>query len=81
MHVRPGLVDLPTITSRGLTLKGNWCWPVYSFPRVISLMSSGRLPAETVISSEIGLDQILAEGFDRLVEPGNSAMKVLVRPS
>lgn len=81
VHVRPGLVDLPTITSRGLTLKGNWCWPVYSFPRVISLMSSGRLPAETVISSEIGLDQILAEGFDRLVEPGNSAMKVLVRPS
>lgn len=47
------------------------------FPEVISLISSGRLPVEKLITSVISLDNIVEKGFETLVNDP-SEVKILV---
>ena len=61
-----------------LTIVGTWCYRVYDWQRIAALIQSGAFPVERVISLQIALDQTVPEGFDVLVDPDGSAIKVLV---
>ena len=37
-----------------------------------------RLPVERVVTSEIGIDDVVEKGFDRLIDPAGGESKVLV---
>ena len=78
----PGPVELDVsgaLTMRDVTLRGVYCYPVTSWPRVIRMIASGRLPVERIVTGRIGLDDIVPRGFEALIDPGGTHVKVLVR--
>jgi (R,R)-butanediol dehydrogenase / meso-butanediol dehydrogenase / diacetyl reductase len=79
LHVKPATIDPMALSNRDLSLVGTWCYPVYDWPRIIALVASGRFPVEQVLSDIVDVDQLVARGFDRLLDPDGDAQKVLVR--
>lgn len=66
------------LSERDITLAGTWCYPVTDWPRIIGLVASGRLPVHKVVSDQIGMDGIVAMGFETLLSPTGDQVKVLV---
>ncbi len=48
------------------------------FPAVISLMDQGYFPADKLVTKQIGLDEVLSEGFETLLKEKNQ-VKILVK--
>jgi (R,R)-butanediol dehydrogenase / meso-butanediol dehydrogenase / diacetyl reductase len=61
-----------------LTIAGTWCYRVYDWQRIAALIQSGAFPVERVITSTVAIDKTVPEGFDVLIDPSGSAVKVLV---
>lgn len=61
---------------REITIKGIIAYRNI-FPQVISLIDSGRMPVEKLVTQKIGLDNIVADGFEALVA-SPSQVKILV---
>ena len=77
----PGPVALDVsaaLTLRDVTLKGVYCYPVTSWPRVIRLIATGRLPVERIVTAHVGLDEIVPGGFEPLTSADSAHVKVLV---
>ncbi|MDI6627133.1 MAG: 2,3-butanediol dehydrogenase [Rhodococcus sp. (in: high G+C Gram-positive bacteria)] len=79
LHVKPATIDPMAMANKDLTLVGTWCYPVYDWPRIIALVASGRYPVEKVVSEIIDVENIVVDGFDRLLDPHGDAQKLLVR--
>ena len=47
---------------------------------VIEMLADGRLDPDPFITGRIGLDEIVADGFDRLIDPDSDHVKILVKP-
>ena len=47
---------------------------------VIDMLADGRLDPEPFITGRIGLEEIVEEGFDRLIDPESDHVKILVKP-
>jgi (R,R)-butanediol dehydrogenase/meso-butanediol dehydrogenase/diacetyl reductase len=78
LHPKPVQIDPQRLTLRDVAIKGVVCFPVTSWPRVIQLIASGRLPAEQVITGEVALGRAIEDGFEALLDPQGSHVKVLV---
>jgi (R,R)-butanediol dehydrogenase / meso-butanediol dehydrogenase / diacetyl reductase len=74
----PVQVDIDLVVRRGIRLEGTIGWSVRGWPRMIDLIASGRIPVEKIVSDEIALEDVLAAGFERLLDPAAEASKVLV---
>lgn len=48
---------------------------------VIEMLGDGRLDPEPFITGRIGLEGIVEEGFERLLDPESDHVKILVRPN
>lgn len=77
LHVAPATTVPETWSLKDLTIEGTWCYNVTDWPRVIRLISTGRYPVDKVVTSRLGLDSIVTEGFDRLIDPTGEEVKVL----
>jgi len=49
-------------------------------PQALDWAYSGKIQPEGIVSSKIGLDDIVAEGFEKLTTAGNDEIKILVEP-
>jgi len=49
------------------------------FRAAVALLGDGRVHAEPVISHRISLREVVAQGFERLVESKAEVVKILVR--
>ncbi len=78
LHVGPAEVRPMVWAENDLTIVGTWCYRVYDWQRIAALIQSGAFPVERVITGEIGMDDIVPEGFEVLVDPEGSAIKILV---
>ena len=78
LHVGTATIDPMALSNKDLSLIGTWCYPVYDFPRITALIASGRYPVEKVLTEVIPVGDIVARGFDRLLDPDGDAQKVLV---
>lgn len=47
---------------------------------VIRLLATGQLDPEPLVTGRVGLDDIVAEGFERLTDRGSGHVKILVEP-
>lgn len=73
-------VDPNLWASKGLTLRGVWGpSSITDWPRLMDMVASGRFPVGKVITSEVDLDDVVKGGFEKLCDPANTEMKVLVR--
>jgi (R,R)-butanediol dehydrogenase/meso-butanediol dehydrogenase/diacetyl reductase len=74
-------VDLQLLVIKDATLRGSFCYPIYSWPRVIGLIAAGKLPVEKTISSLVSLDAAVPDGFEVLIAPGTDRLKILIQPA
>jgi (R,R)-butanediol dehydrogenase/meso-butanediol dehydrogenase/diacetyl reductase len=78
LHTRPAELDTRDLTLRDITLRGANCFPVDSWPKVIDLIASGRMPVEKVITGITDLDSALDDGYAALLDPDGGQVKVLI---
>ena len=78
LHTGMAKVDPMKWCLKDLTIEATWAYPVQMWQRVGQLVATGSLPVERVISSEIGIDDVVERGFEALVDPNGSESKVLV---
>jgi (R,R)-butanediol dehydrogenase / meso-butanediol dehydrogenase / diacetyl reductase len=78
LGTRPVQLDAShKLTLRDVTYKGVYCYPVTIWPRIIGLVGSGALPADTVVTATIPLEQLI-DGFEALLDPVGDALKIIV---
>jgi (R,R)-butanediol dehydrogenase / meso-butanediol dehydrogenase / diacetyl reductase len=78
LHVGPAEVQPMVWSENDLTIVGTWCYRVYDWQRIAALIQSGAFPVERVITGQIGMDETVPGGFDVLIDPEGSAVKILV---
>lgn len=78
LHTRAASIEPMMLSEHDITLSGTWCYPVYDWPRIISLVASGRYPVEKVVSAQIAMADIVEKGFETLLSPSGDQVKVLV---
>jgi (R,R)-butanediol dehydrogenase/meso-butanediol dehydrogenase/diacetyl reductase len=76
----PSRIDTAAaLTRRDVTLRGVFCYPFTSWPRVIGLIGSGQLPAEQVLTGTVPLDDLVTGGFGALTAPGSDQVKITIK--
>jgi (R,R)-butanediol dehydrogenase/meso-butanediol dehydrogenase/diacetyl reductase len=80
LHTKPAEIDAMRLSESELTLYGSWCFKITDWSRVIRLVARGAYPITKALTSVIDLDDVVTKGFDALVDPHGSEMKILVRP-
>lgn len=81
LHVSPATTFPDRWAAKDITIEATWCYRVTDWPRVIRLISSGRYPVERIVTSQLGLEHVVSEGFDRLIDPQGDQVKVLASAS
>ena len=79
LHTKPATIDAMALSEKDLTLFGSWCYWITDWPRIIRLVAAGRYPVAKAVTTTIDLENIVAKGFDVLVDPRGDQLKVLVR--
>jgi len=77
LHVAPATTIPETWSLKDLTIEGTWCYGVTDWPRVIRLISTGQYPVERIVTAQLGLGDIVTDGFDRLIDPAGDQVKVM----
>lgn len=79
LHIKPANIDAMLWALKDITLEATWCYPVQIWPRMARLISSGAFPVEKVITSRIDAADVVAKGFEALLDPAGTQLKILVR--
>ena len=66
------------VTFKDVDVRGSWAYPTHLWPRVIDLIASGAIPALKVVTKKIRLDDAVPEGFDALLDPAGTQLKILI---
>ncbi len=78
LHTKPAAIDPMALAEHDITLAGTWCYPVTDWPRIIGLIAGGRYPVDMVVSAQIAMEDIVAQGFETLLSPTGDQVKILV---
>ena len=78
LHVKKAVVDPALWALKDITIEATWCYEVTMWPRVIRMISSGKLPVEKIVTGRIEPEAIVEKGFRALLNPSGQEMKVLV---
>ena len=78
LHVKKALVDPALWALKDITIEATWCYEVTMWPRVIRMISSGKLPVEKIVTGRIEPEAIVEKGFRSLLNPSGQEMTVLV---
>lgn len=72
--------DMHKLVMRELDVRGTIAY-AHSHPATIELVESGKIDLKPFITGKIGLDELIDEGFDTLINRNETAVKILVSPS
>jgi (R,R)-butanediol dehydrogenase / meso-butanediol dehydrogenase / diacetyl reductase len=78
LPTRATAVDLHKLVTKDLTYRGSWAYKNTAWPRVISMVASGKLPVEKAITGKVKLENAVAQGFDALTDPNSAHLKILI---
>ena len=78
LHVGPAEVQPMVWAQNDLTIVGTWCYRVYDWQRIAALIASAAFPVERVVTSQIDMENTVADGFEVLIDPEGAALKILV---
>jgi (R,R)-butanediol dehydrogenase / meso-butanediol dehydrogenase / diacetyl reductase len=81
IHVGPRTVVPEGWVWRDLTIAGVWSFKFYDTPRILAQIAAGSLPVERIVTSRIGVEDVVAQGIDRLADPEGDQVKILVAPA
>ncbi len=80
LHTKNPPVDPMLWCLKDLSIEATWAYPVTAWPRIAQLIARGALPVERIVTTKAGLDAVVTNGFDALVDPAGNEMKVLAGP-
>lgn len=75
----PATVDMQKLVLKEIDLRGTIAY-VNSHPATIALVREGKVNLAPFITGVIGLDGLVDEGFDTLINRNETAVKILVDP-
>ena len=79
LRVKAATVDAMLQAQKDIGVDARWCFEVKTWPRVVSMIEAAVYAAEKVVTAEIAADNIFSEGFERLLDPAGSHLRILVR--
>ncbi|KAL3450245.1 chaperonin 10-like protein [Aspergillus insuetus] len=80
IHEKPLSLNLNSLSLAEKRLTGGICYLRRDFEEVLALLSSGRLPAEEMITSVVPLSAIVQGGFQELIVNKTKHVKILIQP-
>ena len=78
IHVGPRTVVPESWTWKDLTIAGIWSFKFYDTPRILRQIAAGKLTVERIVTSKIGVADVVSQGIERLADPGGDQVKILV---
>jgi (R,R)-butanediol dehydrogenase / meso-butanediol dehydrogenase / diacetyl reductase len=78
LHLKPASVDAMLWALKDITLEATWCYPTQCWPRIIRMVESGNFPIEKVITGRIDSNDVVAKGFEALLDKSATHLKILV---
>ena len=78
LHPHDNPLDWFAVTFKDVDIRGSWAYPTHYWPRVIRMIATGLLPASKVVTKRIQLDNAVKEGFDALLDPAGTQLKILI---
>lgn len=78
LHVRPAAIDAMLWALKDITVEATWCYPVTIWPRIAQMIGAGIFPVEQIVTAEIAPEDVVEKGFEALLDPNASHMKILV---
>jgi (R,R)-butanediol dehydrogenase/meso-butanediol dehydrogenase/diacetyl reductase len=78
LHVRPAAIDAMLWALKDITVEATWCYPVQIWPRIASMIGAGIFPVEKVVTAKIAPEDVVAKGFEALLDPAGTQLKILV---
>lgn len=78
LHAGLSAINWFDVTFKDIDIRGSWCYPTSLWPRVMDLIASGAIPASKVVTRKIRLDQAVTDGFDALLAPAGTQLKILI---
>jgi (R,R)-butanediol dehydrogenase / meso-butanediol dehydrogenase / diacetyl reductase len=63
---------------RDLTVAGVWSFKIWDTPRILAQVAAGKLPVERVVTSRIGMREVVPQGIERLADANGDQVKILV---
>ena len=79
LHMKNASVDAMLWALKDITIEATWCYPVQVWPRIARLIASGEFPVERVITGSIDASDVVADGFEALLDPSGQHLKIVVR--
>ncbi len=79
LHTRPATLDAMALSEKDLSLVGTWCYRITDWPRIIRFVAAGKCPVAKAVTAQVPLEDVVAKGFDVLVDPRGNQLKILVR--
>jgi len=80
LHTKLAQIDAAQLTIKSLNLLGSFLYDINDWPRIIRMVATDKYRIDKVITSRVGITDVVAEGFDKLVDPRGSELKILVIP-
>lgn len=78
LHPHENPLDWFQVTFKDVDIRGSWAYPTHLWPRVMRLIASGQLPAKKIVTKRITLDEAVPAGFDALLDPAGTQLKILI---
>jgi (R,R)-butanediol dehydrogenase/meso-butanediol dehydrogenase/diacetyl reductase len=78
LHIKPASVDAMLWALKDITVEATWCYPTTVWPRIASMIATGNFPVEKIVTKTIAAEQVVADGFESLLNPAGTEMKILV---
>ncbi|KPI35948.1 putative diacetyl [(R)-acetoin forming] 2 [Cyphellophora attinorum] len=78
----PPVIPLIPFMLKEITIKAALTYEDEDFAAVVADFCAGRYESlESMVTARIGLDDVVEEGFNQLIRPDNTHIKILVRPA
>jgi (R,R)-butanediol dehydrogenase / meso-butanediol dehydrogenase / diacetyl reductase len=78
LHAGEAPINWFNVVYKDIDIRGSWAYPGQLWPRVMRLISSGQIPARKVVTKTVSLDTAIKDGFDVLLDPAGSQLKILI---
>jgi len=78
LHAGEAPVNWFNVVYKDIDLRGSWAYTSQMWPRVMRLIASGQIPARKVVTKTVTLDTAIIDGFDALLDPAGTQLKILI---
>ena len=74
----PAEIDLARLMLSGLSIVGSVGYSIRCWPELMGEVASGALPIDQVMTGRVTMEEAVADGFERLLDPNGDDIKILV---